>query len=305
MSDFILHNYAMSPFAEKIRLMLGYTGIDWLSVAVREMPPRRPLEPLAGKYRKIPVAQIGADVFCDTRAITSEIARLSGKPELALENCSEEIQAFVRHTDLEVFLACILSAPGGTLLGKLWKGSSLLNVGRFLLDRINMGRTATVKAMGPKQAKQIVRSHLERLDTMLAVTPFLFGGTPTIADFSAYHSLWFIRDMGESKYVDRFTNVSDWMDRMAAYGHGRVTEVSAEHALDVALSAEPRALPEPVDPTASGQMVKISPDDYGQIPVTGRLLAGTDHSWIIGRDHPRVGKVNVYFPKQGFVISPC
>lgn len=303
MSDFILHHYAMSPFSEKIRLMLGYAGIDWLSVRVREMPRRRLLEPLAGKYRKVPVAQVGADVFCDTRTISSEIARLSGKPELALENCSEDIQQFVRHTDLEVFLACILSAPGGTLLRKLWKGSSLLNVGRFLVDRINMGRKATVKAMGPKQAKQIVRSHLENMEQMLAAKPFLFGDTPTIADFSAYHSLWFIRDMGESRYVDRFANVSVWMERMAAFGHGRFTEVSAEHALDAALSTEPRALPDSIDTVANGQPITISPDDYGQIPVSGKLLAGTAHGWVLGRDHPRVGKVHVHFPKQGFVIS--
>lgn len=303
MSDFILHHYAMSPFSEKVRLMLGYAGIDWLSVRVREMPPRLLLEPLAGKYRKIPVAQIGADVFCDTRAISTEIARLSGKPELALENCSEAIQQFVRHTDLEVFLACVLSAPGGTLLRKLWKGSSLLNVGRFLVDRINMGRKAAVKAIGPKQAKQIVRAHLENMEQLLVVTPFLFGDKPTIADFSAWHSLWFIRDMGESRYVDRFVNVSAWMDRMATFGHGRFTEVSAEYALDAALSAEPRPLPENVDTVASGQKVNIAPDDYGQVPVSGKLLAGTAHGWVLGREHPRVGKVHVHFPKQGFVIS--
>lgn len=303
MSDFILHHYAMSPFSEKIRLMLGYAGIDWLSVRVREMPPRPLLEPLAGKYRKIPVAQIGADVFCDTRAISTEIARLSGKPELALENCSEEIQQFVHQTDLEVFLACIMSAPGGTLLRKMWKASSLWNVGRFLVDRISMGSKATVKAAGPAKAKQIVRSHLENMEQLLASTPFLFGDTPTIADFSAWHSLWFIRDLGESRYVDRFANVSAWMDRMAAFGHGRSTEVSAEYALDAALSAEPRALPENVDTLASGQMVNICPDDYGQVPVSGKLLAGTAHGWVLGREHPRVGKVHVHFPKQGFVVS--
>jgi glutathione S-transferase len=302
MSEFILHHYAMSPFSEKVRLMLAYAEIDWVSVRVREMPPRPLLEPLAGKYRKIPVAQIGADVFCDTRAISSEIARLSGKPGLALENCSEAIQQFVRHTDLEVFLACVLSAPGGTLLRKLWKGSSLLNVGRFLFDRINMGRTARVKAMGPKQAKQVVHTHLENLELMLASQPFLFGNTPTIADFSAYHGLWFIRDMGESRYPDRFARVSAWMDRMAAFGHGRVTEASAEFALDAALAAGPRALPESVE-AVRGERVSIAPDDYGQIPVTGELLASTAHGWVLGRDHPRVGRVQVHFPKQGFVLT--
>jgi hypothetical protein len=33
------------------------------------------------------------------------------------------------------------------------------------------------------------------------------------------------------------------------------------------------------------------------------LLAGTAHGWVLGREHPRVGKVHVHFPKQGFVIS--
>ncbi|MBG32222.1 MAG: glutathione S-transferase, partial [Alcanivorax sp.] len=62
MSDLILHHYALSPFSEKVRAMLGYAGLDWQSVTVREMPPRPMLAPLAGGYRKILVAQSGADV---------------------------------------------------------------------------------------------------------------------------------------------------------------------------------------------------------------------------------------------------
>ncbi|HBC20217.1 MAG TPA: glutathione S-transferase family protein, partial [Alcanivorax sp.] len=53
MSDLILHHYALSPFSEKVRAMLGYAGLDWQSVTVREMPPRPMLAPLAGGYRKI------------------------------------------------------------------------------------------------------------------------------------------------------------------------------------------------------------------------------------------------------------
>ena len=299
MSDVILHHYAMSPFAEKIRAMLGYTDLAWLSVAVPEMPPRKMLEPLAGKYRKIPVMQIGADVFCDTRAISSEIARISGKPELALENCSEEIQAFVRHTDLKVFLACVLSAPGGTLLRKLWKGSSILNVARFLRDRISMGRNASFKAAGPRRAKIIVREQLEDMERRLAGQPFLFGDSPCIADFSAYHGVWFIRDMGESRYVDRYPKVSEWMNRMRDFGHGKVTVVSPDQALDAALAAQPRELS---GVTASGQ-VSIVPDDYGHVAVEGELVLEGEHGWIIARENPRVGRVHVHFPKQGFIVS--
>jgi glutathione S-transferase len=241
----------MSPFAEKIRAMLGYTRI-WPGCLsrYRKCLRRKTLEPLAGKYRKIPVMQIGADVFCDTRAISSEIARLSGKPELALENCSEEIQAFVRHTDLQVFLACVMSAPGGTLLRKLWKGSSLLNVAKFLRDRISMGRSASVKAAGPKRAKIIVREQLEDMERRLAGQPFLFGESPCIADFSAYHGLWFIRDLGESRFTDRYPLVTEWMNRMRAFGHGRVTESAPIRHWMRHWLPNHESLPETVDPAA-------------------------------------------------------
>jgi glutathione S-transferase len=272
-------------------------------VEVREMPPRPLLEPLAGKYRKIPVMQVGADIFCDTRAITSEIARLSGKPELALENCSEEIQAFVRRTDLDVFLAAVVSAPGPVLLRKLWKGSSLLNVARFLKDRISMARGATVKAVGPKQAKQIVHAQLEDLERRLEAQPFLFGDQPTIADFSAWHSLWFIHDMGESSYTDRFERVTGWMGRMREFGHGTHRSISAQEAQQMARTSTPRVLAETGSSPLLGQTVSIAPDDYGQIPVTGILLADLPHGWVLGREDKRVGQVQVHFPKQGFALG--
>jgi glutathione S-transferase len=34
MSDAILHHYAVSPFAEKIRAILGYKGLGWRSVEI-------------------------------------------------------------------------------------------------------------------------------------------------------------------------------------------------------------------------------------------------------------------------------
>jgi len=90
MTDLILHHYPMSPFSQKTRSMLGYANLPWQSVITREMLPRPHLQTLAGGYRKIPVAQIGADIFCDSHSIASEIARLSDKPELALETAVQK-----------------------------------------------------------------------------------------------------------------------------------------------------------------------------------------------------------------------
>jgi len=82
----ILHHYNFSPFSEKIRLMLGYCNVSWQSMISPPMPPREIVDPLAGGYRRLPVAQVGADIFCDTRIITAEIADMTAKPELSLEN---------------------------------------------------------------------------------------------------------------------------------------------------------------------------------------------------------------------------
>ena len=83
-SDNILYHYPASPYAEKVRLMAGYLGVPWCSVDVPIQPPRETLA-LAGGYRRIPVAQIGADVYCDTALISEQIDSLADK-RLAEDN---------------------------------------------------------------------------------------------------------------------------------------------------------------------------------------------------------------------------
>ncbi|WP_148864016.1 glutathione S-transferase family protein [Marinobacter fonticola] len=302
MSELILHQYAMSPFSEKIRTMLGYTGQSWKAVTVREMPPRPDLEPLADGYRKIPVAQIGADVFCDTRTISREIARMSGKPELALENNSQEVQDFVREVDLQIFLACIVSSSGGGLLIKLIRNTSIIDAYKFLKDRIEMGKKSKVRSVSPKQAKARVAEHVADLEKRLT-RDFLFGDKPCIADFSAYHGLWFVCDVAEKDVLKNAPRVSAWMERIRAFGHGSVEEISGDQALEVAHATLPRPLPSSNANGSIGQTVRVAPDDYGREPITGTLVADDGTSWIIAHEHPRVGTVNIHVPQQGFSLK--
>ena len=304
MSDLILHHYAMSPFSEKIRLMLGYSGLQWQSVITREMPPRPQLAPLAGGYRKIPVAQIGADIFCDTRTIAAEIARLGGKPKLALEKCTAQQQGFACEVDLEVFFACVVLAGTPAMRRKFRQALSLPDMARFLWDRLNMGRKAAFKTPGPRAARVRVGQHLANLEQMLA-QPFLFGRQPCHADFSTYHSLWFLQDLAESPLLDAYPATLAWMQRMQAFGHGERHEISAARALDIARQASPRSIP-PVqrrDPRI-GREVRITPADYGQIPTAGRLAGVTPTRWILARETPETGLVHLHFPQAGFTLDP-
>ena len=57
----------MSPFSEKLRLAMGAFDTQWRSVTVPAFPPRPDINQFIGGYRRIPVLQIGAQFFCDTR----------------------------------------------------------------------------------------------------------------------------------------------------------------------------------------------------------------------------------------------
>jgi len=71
--EIVLHHYDASPFSEKARLMFGLKGLAWRSAITPSMMPKPDLTPLTGGYRRAPVMQIGADIFCDSQVILAEI----------------------------------------------------------------------------------------------------------------------------------------------------------------------------------------------------------------------------------------
>lgn len=303
MSELVLHHYALSPYSEKVRALLGYAGLPWKSVVTREMPPRPMLAALAGGYRRVPVAQAGSDVFCDSRTIASEIAERAGKPELAHESMGDEERRWVANAEGEVFFACILAGGSAALRRKARRTLSLLDGVRFLVDRVGMGRSAAIPMPGFRRSGAILREHLGRVEAALD-RDFLFGDAPRIADFATYHSLWFVRDLGEKPIVGLYPRTVAWMDRIAAFGEGRRSEISAEAALAIARDSAPRAIPaEHTKHEAIGSRVEIAPSDYAQQPTSGELVGSTPSRWIVRREDTRAGSVHVHFPKEGYTLT--
>jgi glutathione S-transferase len=74
-SPIILHHFENSPFSEKIRVVFGLKNIEWTSVLISRIMPRPDLMPLTGGYRRTPVMQIGAEIYCDTQVILRELER--------------------------------------------------------------------------------------------------------------------------------------------------------------------------------------------------------------------------------------
>ena len=80
----ILHEYPTSPYAEKIRLALRLKNLAWSRVEIPVIMPRPDLMPLTGGYRRTPVMQIGADIYCDTAIILRELEARFPMPALKL-----------------------------------------------------------------------------------------------------------------------------------------------------------------------------------------------------------------------------
>ena len=131
-----LFHYPISPYSEKLRTLFGYAHVSWGSITTKEMPPRPELIPLAGNYKRIPVLQMGADVFCDSNLIADEIALLYDKEELSFEKSTSEQQDYIRRVEGALFFAGVTVANNRTLQKKMYQKMSVLDLTRFVvLDR--------------------------------------------------------------------------------------------------------------------------------------------------------------------------
>src|SRR5207249_5861288 len=109
MSELILHHYDLSPYAEKIRLIMGYKGLAWKSVQIPMVMPKPDLTCLTGGYRKPPVLQIGADIYCDTKTIARALECVRPQPTLYPQNCEASERALSSMADA-MFLMAVFAA---------------------------------------------------------------------------------------------------------------------------------------------------------------------------------------------------
>lgn len=301
----ILHHYDASPYAEKIRLMFGLERMRWHSVLSPEQPPRPHVDPLSGGYRRIPIAQIGADVFCDTFVIAQEVARLAQAPELDPEQATGEAAAILARAEGEVFFAAIGSVSPATLIGTLLRTLGPWGTLKFALDRARMMQDATVKPPRGEAARAVMQSYLEALEGHLTGQDYLAGSSPSIADLAAYHPLWLHVRSRRRPLDERYRQVGRWYERISALGHGQREELAPERAFEAARAARPRPVPATIgasDPRI-GRRVSVAPSDYGTVPVVGELVALTPSRCIVARETEPFGTLHVHFPLRGFSLA--
>ena len=304
----VLHHYGLSSFSEKVRLALGLKRLDWRSVDVAPLPPRPLLAALTGGYRRVPVLQVGADVYCDTNCILPALERLHPEPTFYPAGSEGLARGLSFAWDRAMWIPTI-----GLLahfIGDLFPPD-------FIEDRKTgyLGMDIGKAAMAPQLAlhRQQVHAQYAWLKRALADgRPFLFGDAPGALDLTCFHTLFLLRRNCPPEVDAMATHEAllPWYERVAAIGHGRPEPLGVEEALDMARRADPAPvahLSADGDPSGlpAGAQVIVTPDDNARVPVAGTLVAASDDEVVIHRRDPQAGDVHIHFPRLGFDVKPA
>jgi glutathione S-transferase len=303
MQQIILHHYPMSPFAEKVRLILGFKSLPWGSVHIPNIMPKPDLTALTGGYRKTPVLQIGADIYCDTALIADVLEERAPSPTLYPRGVTSASRILAQWADSTLFWTAIPFAMQPAGLAHLFEGTPPEAIKAFGDDRAVF--RANMPRMRPADANAAFALYVERLEETLGAQNFFFGTAPSIADFSIYHCLWFVLRGGPvAKILESFPALQSWRARMAAFGHGTHEKLDSSAAIAIARDATPEKSAGNVDShgLAIGDRVVAAATDTGVDPIEGTLYGATKTAFAIAREDPRAGKVVVHFPRLGFEL---
>jgi glutathione S-transferase len=298
----ILRHYDFSNFAEKARLMLGFKGLAWRGVEQPPILPKPKLAPLTGGYRRIPVLQAGADLWCDTRLIARELERRVPEPTLfpaATSGAAEAIAWWAEHQFMRPVALFVSGINADHMPAGLHEDRARLH--GLPPPSIEAVRKAAVRNL------HLVRPQIQWLaDMLLDGRTYLLADQPCIADFAACHVIWFFK----GRHIDcrhellPYPRLLAWRDRMAAIGHGERTDIDPAVALAEARAAEPAAAVRTSHPQEGdllpGEQARVRPTDNARDWVEGEVSYVDTQEIALVRHDPDVGRVAVHFPRLGY-----
>ena len=308
--DIFFHHYPSSPFAEKIRAILGYKNLAWKSVYQPMVMPKPDMVALTGGYRRIPILQIGNQIICDTMLICDVLEHMSPEKTLYPKGQKGAARTVAQWADSMLFPVAMAYnfQPAGA--AHVFKDQPPENLKAFAADRQAMRGGAP--RMNPFDAAATYKSYLRRISSMLDGQNFLLGNMPSVADFAVYHSLWFTRHIVPpvASVLDATPNVLAWMDRIAAFEHGMPRKSDATESIARCADSIPATSLFGQENTFQdehgiplGSPVTITAESFGLEPSAGELIAATRTRYTLRRVDERAGEVFVHFPRIGFILK--
>jgi len=307
-SEIIYHNYPQSPVAEKVRAVFGFKQLAWRDVEIPRLTPKPKLTELTGGYRRTPVMQIGADIYCDSQCIIRELDRRFPETSLLPQSDAGMLWCLSRWTDGALFdlaVKMVLGAAGDDLPKDFAEDRGRLYLGPDWAEGLKKANADL-----PHLVSQM-RAPLHWLNDVLADgRAYLIGNTPTSFDAQVYHVVWFIRGRwsGGADFLAHFPNLEAWETKVRDTGHGAATALDPDDAIARAASCEPTsatgvASGDPQGLTV-GMKVEVNPDvDGGEQPVEGTLRFADAETVSIDRVSDQAGNVSVHFPRAGYRVD--
>jgi glutathione S-transferase len=300
-ADIILHHYEMSPFSKKVISIFAHKNIAWEAVDQPVMAPKPDLTPLTGGYRKIPVMQIGAHIYCDTKLIIRELEKRFPETPLtpsALLGAAELIADWADHR--------LFANAAGPSIFEI----SALVPDDFLSDRAAMQRPEVMAAALPiEHVKAQFVLGLQMINRQLTgSSAFMLGDRFTLADAAVFHVLNFARNAPSlAAELAKHEAIETWLARIIDMGQGQRSDMAASDALAIARDATPDFTPpaSAIEDAALpvGQMIAIRPDDYGQEVTQGEIVWTTAEALAVKRTDAQVGEVLVHYPRLGYLFE--
>ena len=293
----ILHQYEISPFSEKVRVILGVKGLAWHACDQPVIMPKPEMIQLTGGYRRIPVLQVGADLWFDSLYIIEELDRRSPQPPAFPGSGLGLASAFATWTDGELFMTVV-----GLLFGGDWKADEA-----FAKDRSElMGApfdAARMAAAAPALSGKL-RALLALLEIQLADgRDFFTGDRPDAIDAAVFCQIAFIRwgRGAAAALVDECPRLLEWEKRVRALGHGdRKADVSREDAIAVARAATPAPIADMCGDGvfAPGDTVGVKFHDANTPVLEGTLLRADHRCLSLKPDRSEAGDIHIHMPRS-------
>lgn len=266
------------------------------------MMPKPDVVPLTGGYRKTPIMQIGAHVYCDTQAIIQELEKRYPDPTLFPDGSEFLGWGMSFWTDKLLFstaVGIVFGTFGDQMPPEFVKDRSEYSGGSINIEKM--------KAALPVALQQFA-AMLDWAEQGLADgRSFLLGEKPSLVDFDLYFNVWFAgRAPAAKNVIEAFPRLTAWTERIAALGHGERTELSSTEALQIAKADDVsgyRGVIAEGEAHSGGDTVTITPNDSGRVPVTGELVALTNREIAIRHQNDIVDEVIIHFPRAGFIVS--
>jgi glutathione S-transferase len=251
--------------------------------------------------------QIGADIYCDTALIAQVLERLAPEPTLYPAASAGLAPLLAQWADSTLFWTTVAYTLQPAGAAHMFAGTSPEAQKAFVDDRAAFRNS--VRRLRIAEAATGITSYLQQFQALLHDgRPWLLGSAASIADFSVYHCVWFIKQGGPvvAAVLDQYPRVLSWFERVRQIGHGVSEQLDSKAAIELAS----RSKPQPVGPEQFmdthglpfGTAVSIAATDYGVEPTSGELVISRPDEIGVRRTDPRAGTVIVHFPRLGFEV---